>query len=613
MRFSDFSKKLELIESISARLEMTQQLADLYRQLAPEELRQASYLLQGSLVPSYKSLEFQLSVKMVLRSLSRLEDRLKDKETDDDDSAQTDLFGNENTSDSTDDLTREYKKFGDIGLLAEALRARLGQEQENGLMILQVFEALREIALASGQGSQEKKVVLVVNLLEKLDPISCKFVCRIIVGKMRLGFSTMTLLDALSWSRVGNKSHRQILEDAYQKRADVGELAEFYLSLEFEPGTTPEEVKKKFADYRIEVGVPVVPALCQRLNSALEIIEKMGAVFAEPKYDGLRVQIHHKVDESGQSQISCYTRNLEEVTHQFPELERLPETVGQKNFIIDAEAIGYDPETGALLPFQQTITRKRKHQIDEVASNVPIRFYVFDVLKMDKEELINKPLRERKALLSSLIKENESFLVTTYIETSDPKQLRDYHHSLLAEGLEGAVIKQVDERYQSGRKGWSWVKIKESEGSSGMLSDTIDAVVMGYYFGRGKRADFGMGAFLAGIIDDSESGELSSPRILTIAKIGTGLTDDQIKNIKKMADDLKILEKPNQYHVEKSLTPDIWIEPEIVVEIAADEITKSPVHTAGVALRFPRLIRLRTDKKWEDATSLGEVEGIKIG
>ena len=593
MTFTDFATRLDAIEAVSSRLTMTEQLSELYQSLEETELRPASYLLQGSLVPPYKSLEFQLSTKMILRALARVLPAPKVTE---------DLFGNTVAAPTIEQLEKQYKQVGDVGLLAQTV-CEQSPKATSEPSLETVFSQLVDIATISGEGSQEEKVRLLVELLSILTPVGAKYVVRIIIGRLRLGFSTMTLLDALSWARTGGKAHRDSLENAYQKRADVGELAEFYFGLDATVIDSEELLKTAFEEYTVEIGVPVVPALCQRLNSAQEIIDKMGTVIAEPKYDGLRIQVHFKQTPVG-PEVVAYTRNLEEVTHMFPELQQLGQTLDVQGAILDAEAIGYDPETDALLPFQQTITRKRKHDIAAAADSVPIRFYLFDILKLNDQPLISMELQQRKELLRQHLKEDATFQFTPYIITTDPVELRSYHETLLGDGLEGAVIKKVDDHYRSGRKGWSWVRIKEAGGTSGKLSDTLDLIVLGYYFGRGKRASLGIGAFLVGALTEDQ-------QIVTVAKIGTGLTEDQFRALKTRIDADKVTEQPELYSVHKGLRPDVWVAPNLVVEIAADEITNSPNHTAGVALRFPRLVQFREDKSWEDATSVGEMESIK--
>lgn len=594
MQFSQFAHHLQTLETISSRLEMTAELAEVYRQLEPEEVMPANYLLQGSLVPAYESMEFQLSVKMLLRTLAGL--WVGEVGSLGTGSVQDALFAEIDTKDNLIQVEQLYKQLGDVGQVAEQVLSKLPAAQQQ-LDIISVHQQLVAVAQASGAGSQERKIALLSALLRSVEPVAGKFIVRIVMGKLRLGFSVMTLLDALSWAVAGDKQYRNALEEAYQKKADIGSLAAGFLGHR----NSPEALTNFLASYSAEVGIPIVPALCQRLNSAAEIIEKMGTVFVEPKYDGLRVQIHvGVVDGAGKRSVRVFTRNLENATHMFPELQALLEMIpGQAVF--DGEAIGYDPTTGALKPFQETITRKRKHDIAETAESVPLRYYLFDVLAVDGASLLHKTLRERKSVLGKLIKQNEQFVITEATQTSDPTELRQLHEHFLAEGLEGAVIKKVDSVYQSGRKGWSWVKIKEEEGTRGKLTDTLDVIVLGYYRGRGKRAQFGMGAFLVGVR------EANTEAIKTIAKIGTGISEEQLASLRQLFDAEAVNTQPATYEVEKSLLPDVWVAPSIVVEVAADEITKSPVHTAGVALRFPRLIKVREDKNWQDATSVEEL------
>lgn len=593
MQFVDFSQHLSQLETTSSRLEMTSILADLYQHLKGEEIEQASYLLEGQLVPQYLSLEFQLSVKMIIRALARIQSQQTGKVAE-----SITLFGESDSSQVESDVQKQYKKLGDVGLLAQEI---LSDNSTSSLNIHEVYEQLVVIAQENGEGSQERKLQRLVTLLEELDSLSAKYVVRIIVGRLRLGFSTMTMLDALSWAKTGSKQETAQLEEAFQRKADLGKLARTYLE------TTSEQQRlSALENYQTEEGVPIVPQLCQRLNDPEEVIEKMGEVIAEPKYDGLRVQIHMDASKTGSKpEIRAFTRNLENVSHMFPELAQLPELINAKSVILDAEAIGYDPTSGKLLLFQATMTRKRKHNIEETAQTIPLKFFVFDVIAVDGQSLINKELRERKDLLSSLFKQNEVFQPTEFIVTSDPKELQTYHEDQLGVGLEGVVIKQVVAPYQSGRKNWYWVKMKEKTGTRGKLNDTLDCVVMGYYFGRGKRTVFGIGAFLVGILDTENT-------FKTIAKIGTGLSDEQFKDLKIRADQLTSDSQPAEYDVRKELFPDIWIKPEIVVEVAADELTISPLHSAGYALRFPRLVRFRDDKSWKQATTLEEVQTMLV-
>lgn len=641
MLFSDFSLYLQKIEVVSARLEITAILAELFTALRadgtqadadkasgnPEEMIVATYLMQGSLVPSYLSLEFQLSEKMLIKTLARVQAQVQVREQDHikqlTSTEPSNLFASVDQNFAIDhapleqELTKQYKQIGDIGQLFETILAQVAQSQKTSeassssqpLSIISVHQALRAIALASGAGSQERKMALLADLLSQLDPLSARYISRIILSKMRLGFSTMTLIDALSFVKNQDKSDSANLEKAFYKKADLGKLAAAYLLEHF--ALSSEELLQT---YQVEIGIPILPVLCQRLNSAVEIIDKMGEVMAEPKYDGLRVQIH--INKLGFADnglpYKAFTRNLDDVTHMFPELAQVVTAISVKQCILDSEAIGIDKQTGGFLPFQETIQRKRKHDVSDKAVELPICFYVFDVILLDNQVLVERDLLWRKQKLAEVVSDSDVVKKTVYQLIDDPAKLKEFHEQQLALGLEGAVMKQKNSKYVAGRKSWRWVKIKEEEGSQGKLSDTIDCLMMGYYVGKGKRQAFGIGALLVGVLDSDQDGQRV---VRSLSKIGTGLTDEQFREVKALADAHLAQDnhKPVVYDVDKNLFPDVWLEPSVVLEIAADEISKSPIHTAGVALRFPRLVQIRHDKSFEEVTTLEELGAIHIG
>lgn len=618
MLFRDFAAHLQKIEHISARLEITARLVDLYQELlssaqAKQELVIGSYLLQGSLAPSYQSLEFQISEKMLVRALAAFVHPITAKLSP----SSVDLFAELQEEKVIDaetviktNLLQRYKQVGDIGELFFSVMSEYegSKPLTNDLTVVEVHQQLREIALTSGVGSQDKKVELLRQLLLQVDPTAAKYLSRIILSKLRLGFSTMTLLDALSFVKQGSKVDSELLERIFGKKADLGKLALAYL-LENRAVTTTELLQS----YDAELGVPIQPVLCQRLNSAVEIIEKMGEVIAEPKYDGLRVQIHFRRKEVFENQLhyKVFTRNLDDVTHMFPELVDLDQYIVADECILDAEAIGIDRVTGKFLAFQETIQRKRKHDVASKAAEVPICFFVFDLLWLNGVSLLDQALSIRKNELATVITSTTFLQLAPHQRISDPVVLREFHERQLSLGLEGAVMKQPSSAYVAGRKSWRWVKIKEEEGSRGKLSDTIDCVMMGYYLGKGKRQQFGIGALLVGVLARDQENNLA---VKSLSKIGTGLTDEQFQEIKALADACRTPnnQQPVMYEVDKTLFPDVWLQPQLILEVAADEISKSPIHTAGVALRFPRLIGIRSDKKLDEATTLAELSTITI-
>jgi DNA ligase-1 len=353
------------------------------------------------------------------------------------------------------------------------------------------------------------------------------------------------------------------------------------------------------------VGVPVLPMLAQRLKSPKDMIEKMEEVAVEPKFDGLRIQIHFKrsgFNGKKDYKVKAYTRNLNENSWMFPELKNIGKYINSNEVILDTEAIGVDEERKSLANFQQTMTRRRKHRIDEIASKVAIKFYVFDLLLVGGKSMIDKTYLERRKRLEKAITDSKLLEVVDYEITKSSDRINTLMHQELKDGLEGIIVKRANSRYIAGRTGWRWVKMKEEETSHAKLVDTMDCVVMGYTGGKGKRAGFGIGQFLAGVVDGQ--------KVRTITKVGTGLTDDQFRQLKKRLSKIETKEMPKGYEVPKDLEPDYWVEPRQVVELAADEITKSPKHKSGYALRFPRLISFRDDKSKKSATTVSEVKKL---
>jgi DNA ligase 1 len=564
MSFSSLVRVLGELEKTASRNLMTEIIADYLKGIQESEIGQVVYLLLGQLGPMYERIDFGLADKMVVRSVALA------------------------CGQSLEAIQIDYKNKGDLGIVAFDC---FNGSDVSEVSVAEVYEWLQQIAQASGKGSQEQKVALLAALLGRLGALERKYVIRMVLGKMRLGFSNKTILDALAVMDGRPTVGKKYLENLFQLLPDIGEIARIVKRYGCEDAATYVSLK---------IGVPVMPALAQRLRSADEMIKKMGKVMAEPKFDGQRIQIHFSRTSEG-TIIKAYSRSLEENSSMFPELVCLSDQVAATSAILDCEAVGYDPITGAMKPFQETITRKRKHNVEDVSKSVPIKFNCFDLLYLDGESLLDKPLWERRNMLQNIIRAGGAVVLDTYLTTDSSDELRAYHKQQLALGLEGAMVKQYDGVYQPGRTGWNWVKFKEVEEARGKLADTVDGVVMGYYRGRGKRSAFGIGAFLFGIMDNATG------NYVTVAKIGTGLSDEQWREMRRQVDENISLDKPARYTVAKALAPDVWADPKIVVEIAADEITTSPLHSSGFGLRFPRLVRFREDKTVEQVTSLEEI------
>ena len=400
---------------------------------------------------------------------------------------------------------------------------------------------------------------------------------------MRLGIGDPTVLDALSFTKYGDRSRRPILEAAYNRTSDLGFIART-LWVAGESGLDALKVK---------AGHPLRPQLAERLPNPEAVIKKLGMVGVQPKYDGLRVQIHKDAD-----QVSIFSRNLESMTEMFPELVVAASSLNVETVILDGEAIAYDPDSEEYVPFQETTARRRKEGIVEMAARVPMRSFVFDVMFHNGSDLTPLPYERRFEIVQELLGESDTLLIAPLMKTDSADVLTRQLLDNISRGLEGVVAKRLDSPYQAGARNFNWVKLKRN--TSGQLNDTIDVVLLGYYRGRGKRAEFGAGALLAGVYN-SEKDEF-----VTISKLGTGLSDQAWRGLHERLASLEVPDKPAR--VNSILVPDAWLEPAIVVEVLADEITPSPRHTAEFALRFPRIVSFRTeDKKPEDATSVREV------
>ncbi len=570
MKFTLFAEQLSRIEEISSRNEITMILADLLRQASPLEAQIICNIALGELYPPYHESFFNIAQKSMVPIVASL------------------------LATSPEAVGKELKKTGDLGLVVAHGRWRAQQED---ISLSEVYKKLIAIEEIGGVKSQEKKAALIEHLLRAVDPVSAKYIVRIVVGKLRLGFSDMTVIDALSWMISGDKSLKSILENAFNICVDLGLIAY----------TLKKEGIEAIQKLSIQVGIPIRPAAAERLPTAQEIFEKIGPCVAQPKLDGFRVQIH--LDKRGEKpRIFFFSRNLKDMSAMFPDLAKAFEKLKVDTLICEGEAIGYDANTHTFLPFQETVKRKRKHGIDKAAEEFPLKLFLFDLLYLNGKSTLDIPTEQRYQMLQKLVPA-DGVSPVAFIEEqriSSAPQLEKYFKEIINEGLEGLVVKRPDAKYQPGKRNFNWIKLKRM--AEGELEDTIDAVILGYYGGAGKRAEFGIGAFLIGLYNKKED------RFETVSKVGTGLSDEQWKELKKKCDEYKVPQQPHNVVCAKELYPDVWVTPEIVVEVFADEITKSPLHMAGknadaegFALRFPRFLSYRKDKAATDATTVKEL------
>ncbi len=574
MNFDVLAGALQELEQESSRLKMTQLLSTLFIQSQSTEAGIIANLCTGQLQPSYKMVIFGLAEKNMIKVVARV------------------LGCGDN------DVTERLKKAGDLGLVVAAGTWQVSKK----LSLEVVYEQLNDIAQLSGTGSQEAKIDALAQLLQRVEPLSAKFVVRIVLNTLRLGFSDMTIIDALSWMLAGDKSLSESIEDAFNVCADIGLIA----LIAKRDGIAGIKAMK------VVVGIPIRPAAAERLPSAQAIMEKLGPCVAEPKLDGFRLQVHISFAH-GRQTIAFFSRNLTDMSAMYPDLVKALAPLAVKNVIFEGEAIAFDRNTGAFMKFQETVRRKRKHDVEAAAEQMPLQLFLFDILYLDDKSLMGLPLEKRRAELEMLIKkshvDHEIVRVGAQVAIKDAKHLEEYFLAQVSAGLEGVVVKRTDAIYQPGKRNFNWIKLKRLE--AGHLLDTIDCVVLGYYAGQGKRASFGIGAILVGVYHEKLDA------FQTLAKIGTGISDDGWRKLKHTCDALKVDHKPKNVECHKDLYPDVWVAPSLVIEVKADEITQSPLHSAaqtahtlGLALRFPRFVRYRDDKDAAEITTAHEVREL---
>jgi len=572
MEFAKLSQYFEKLEETSSRLSLIAILSELFSLIkTPDEIEKVCYLVQGRIAPFYVALEIGMAEKTIARSIAIA------------------------YTTTQQHVLSLYASLGDLGLAAEQLGKEVLQGH-NELSIDEVFHVLTTIAQTSGKGTVEKKISLLADLLNQVDSLSAKYVVRIPLGNLRLGIGDSTILDALATVKFSAKQNRKVLENAYNKTSDLGLIAKTLWQY-----SSQEDALRAIEKLDVQVGKPIRSELAERLPGPEKAIEKMGEVDVQYKYDGFRTQIHKDGNV-----VSIFSRNLENMSDMFPELiEGTRQQVQANTVILDAEALAYNPESEEFLPFQETTRRRRKHKIEEMAKQMPLKAFVFDILYKDGTSLIDKPLVERLNILKETIKSDDILIAASDQIVRDAKTLSLLLEEAISKGLEGVVIKKLESPYEAGARSFNWVKLKRH--SRGELQDTIDCVLLGYIFGKGKRAAFGVGALLVGLYDKEQD------IFVTVTKIGTGLSDAEWQSISERTKGLVVDHKPAR--VSSLIIPSVWIEPEIVIEVLADEITRSPIHTAGkvgnepgYALRFPRLVSFRDkDKKPEDATTVEEL------
>jgi len=577
MQFSIIAEMFEKMENTSKRIELTNILVELLKKTPKKIIPNVVYLLQGILRPNFEGVELGVAEKLAIRSISK-SSGLSIKKIEDD-----------------------YKNCGNLGLTASNILKLKTQTTftEEKITLERVYETLIKIANAEGKGSQDLKMKYISSLLNDATPIEAKFVLNILLGTLRLGIAENTVMDALSIGFTGKKENREQVEAAYNVSSDLGKVAE----------VIAHEGLDGIKKFQISLFNPIRPMLADRIKSEEDAIKKMPAEFAaEYKLDGERVQIHKQVDK-----IILFSRSLENITKYYPDIvENIGNSLDVNDGIFEAEIVAINENTGEFLPFQELMHRRRKYKLKEAVLQYPITVNFFDVLYFDGKNCLGLKYSERRKILESSVKENNFAKLVPIAIVKNENQIEDFLENSINSGCEGLMLKILDAPYRAGIRGGNWLKLKREYRNE--LGDSLDLVVIGAYFGKGRRTGRYGTLLLATYNEEKDN-------FPSICKVGTGFTDESLDQLYQILSNKVILKKNPR--VESEMEADVWFEPELVLEIVASEITLSPIHKteldiirkgSGLALRFPKFTgKIRIEKGPEDASTGEEVSSLYKG
>lgn len=579
MQYSELAGLYRKLEATSKRLEKTKILADFLKEAKSEDIDKIILLVQGLVFPKNEENKIGIASKLVVKAL------------------------NTATGISSSDIEKSWKKTGDLGLTAEELIKRKKQHTlfSADLSIDKVYNNVRKLAEIEGTGSTDIKMKTISELLTSAKPLEARYIVRLLLEDLRVGLGEGTLRDALALAYYERKEKKDIdienaaglfgkeselssikdkIQGAYDITNDYSEVA----AILFDKGL--ESLK----ELSLNVLRPVKVMLAQKVKDVKEGFEKVGIPAAlEFKYDGFRMLIGKNKDK-----IIIHTRRLENVTKQFPEVvELIKENVKADSCIIDGEAVGFDPKTKKYVPFQSISQRiKRKYDIEKLSKEVPVELNIFDILYYEGKSMINEPYENRRKIIEKIIKEKKlQIRLAEQIITDDRKKADAFYKRSLESGNEGIMLKTLNAPYKPGSRVGYMVKLKP-------VMETLDLVIVAAEWGEGKRAGW-LTSFTVACYDED------TDEFLEIGKFGTGIKEKEEEGTS--FEELTELLKP---FIVSEKGRAVIIKPKIVIEIKFEEIQKSPSYSSGYALRFPRLVRIRDDRRSDESSSLSQIQGM---
>ena len=571
MEFAILSDAFDKMESTRKRLELTQFLVELFEKTPNEVISKIVYLLQGKIRPDFEGIELGVAEKLAIRAISK------------------------SSGIPIKKINEVYQREGDLGHAASIILEQKTQTTfiVEDITVERVYETLLKIANLEGIRSQDMKMKYISSLLNDANPIEGKFILKILLGTLRLGVAENTVMDALAITFTKNKENRKFLQHAYNVSSDLGKVAE-KISIEGISGVK---------EFEIILFNPIRPMLADRIKSEEEALIKFGKEFAaEYKLDGERVQIHIEGDK-----VVLFSRSLENISSYYPDIiEKIPKVIQAENVILEAEAVAINENTGEFLPFQELMHRRRKYKIEKAVTQYPITINFFDVLFCNGNSCLEMNYKERRKKLEKIVKENEFAKYIPMIIVKNENDITEFLENSINEGSEGLMLKMLDKPYQAGSRGSHWLKLKREYQNE--LGDSLDLVVIGGYFGKGRRTG-NYGTLLLATYDEDED------TFTSICKVGTGFTDESLDQLYQILNS-KVTIKKNP-RIDTEMEADVWFEPELVIEVVASEITISPIHKAaknkirkdaGLALRFPKFTgKIRIEKTVENASTNEEI------
>jgi len=561
MLYSELAAVYESLEADSERLKKAETLALLFRNADDTTLPKVVLLAQGKVFPPWAEEEIGISALLMVKILSMA------------------------TGFSSEEIGRLYKELGDFGLVAERLCDKKRQRTlfSVPLTVDKVFENLRKLASVEGKGSQETKFRIVSELISSAGKGEARYIVRTVLGDLRIGVAEGVVRDAIVAAFLAEgrppkdcKAETEAVEWAWYLHPDFGEVA---LIAKKRGVSGLKKVK-------LELGKPYHVLLADKSPSLEDALATFENASLEYKYDGARIVIHKK----GQK-IWLFTRRLEDVTMQFPELKDYAlKAITPCDCVIEGELLGIDKKTGEPRPFQLLSQRiKRKYDIEKMAKEIPVQFNAFDIVYLDGKELFDVTLTERRILLEKAVKPLPRFRLAKMLVTKDLAKAHAFYKEALNAGQEGVMVKNLDAAYQPGRRVGFWLKVKP-------IMETLDLVISGALWGTGKRAG-SLSSFVLACRSDLG--------FVDCGMMGTG--------IKEKAEEGLSFEQLTEMltpHIIGESNGRVSVRPSLVVEVAYEEIQQSPTYSSGFALRFPRIVKIRPDKGVDEADDLPRMRSL---